>query len=174
MTGPARSTGKRSAISLQADGVAGRLRAARTSTSSPCRRRSTPPTGPTCRGACRDADDRRGDRSGAAADDRLRKHRLSRRHRGLCGPRSSASQTPSAAAISASATAPERINPGDREHTIDKITKVIAGEDDEVVEQLAEIYGAITSGGVFRAASIKAPRRPRRSRTPSATSTSPS
>jgi len=51
---------------------------------------------------------------------------------------------------------PERINPGDREHRIDKITKVIAGEDDDVVEQLAEIYGAITSGGVFRAASIKA------------------
>jgi UDP-N-acetyl-D-glucosamine/UDP-N-acetyl-D-galactosamine dehydrogenase len=51
---------------------------------------------------------------------------------------------------------PERINPGDREHTIDKITKVIAGEDAEVVEQLAQIYGAITSGGVFRATSIKA------------------
>jgi UDP-N-acetyl-D-glucosamine/UDP-N-acetyl-D-galactosamine dehydrogenase len=51
---------------------------------------------------------------------------------------------------------PERINPGDRTHSIDKITKVIAGEDAEVVEQLAEIYGAITSGGVFRAASIKA------------------
>ena len=51
---------------------------------------------------------------------------------------------------------PERINPGDREHTIDKITKVIAGEDAEVIEQLAQIYGAITSGGVFRAASIKA------------------
>jgi UDP-N-acetyl-D-galactosamine dehydrogenase len=51
---------------------------------------------------------------------------------------------------------PERINPGDREHSIDKITKVIAGEDAEVVEQLAHIYGAITSGGVFRAASIKA------------------
>jgi UDP-N-acetyl-D-glucosamine/UDP-N-acetyl-D-galactosamine dehydrogenase len=51
---------------------------------------------------------------------------------------------------------PERINPGDREHRIDVITKVIAGEDEEVVEQLAQIYGAITSGGVFRAASIKA------------------
>jgi UDP-N-acetyl-D-galactosamine dehydrogenase len=51
---------------------------------------------------------------------------------------------------------PERINPGDREHRIEAITKVIAGEDDEVVEQLAQIYGAITSGGVFRAASIKA------------------
>src|SRR5205085_1435496 len=51
---------------------------------------------------------------------------------------------------------PERINPGDRTHRIDKITKVIAGEDEEVVEQLATIYGAITEGGVFRAASIKA------------------
>ena len=51
---------------------------------------------------------------------------------------------------------PERINPGDREHTIDRITKVIAGEDEEVVEQLAAIYGSVTSGGVFRAASIKA------------------
>jgi len=50
---------------------------------------------------------------------------------------------------------PERINPGDREHTVDRITKVIAGEDGEVVEQLAAIYGAVTSGGVFRAASIK-------------------
>jgi UDP-N-acetyl-D-galactosamine dehydrogenase len=51
---------------------------------------------------------------------------------------------------------PERINPGDREHTVDRITKVIAGEDDEVVELLAAVYGAVTSGGVFRAASIKA------------------
>jgi len=51
---------------------------------------------------------------------------------------------------------PERINPGDREHSVDQITKVIAGEDEEVVEQLARLYGAVTSGGVFRAASIKA------------------
>jgi len=51
---------------------------------------------------------------------------------------------------------PERINPGDRAHTVDKITKVIAGEDQEVLEQLADMYGAITEGGVFRAASIKA------------------
>jgi UDP-N-acetyl-D-galactosamine dehydrogenase len=51
---------------------------------------------------------------------------------------------------------PERINPGDREHSVDRITKVISGEDEEVVEQLAHIYGSITTGGVFRAASIKA------------------
>jgi UDP-N-acetyl-D-glucosamine/UDP-N-acetyl-D-galactosamine dehydrogenase len=51
---------------------------------------------------------------------------------------------------------PERINPGDREHSVDRITKVIAGEDSDVVDQLATIYGAVTSGGVFRAVSIKA------------------
>ena len=51
---------------------------------------------------------------------------------------------------------PERINPGDKIHTVDKIIKVIAGEDEEVVETLARVYGAITSAGVFRAASIRA------------------
>ena len=50
---------------------------------------------------------------------------------------------------------PERINPGDKVHTVDKIIKVVAGEDDDVVEKLAQVYGAITSAGVFRAASIR-------------------
>jgi UDP-N-acetyl-D-galactosamine dehydrogenase len=50
---------------------------------------------------------------------------------------------------------PERINPGDRDHTVDRIKKVIAGESEAVTERLAAIYGAVTSGGVFRAASIK-------------------
>ncbi|HEY0111912.1 MAG TPA: nucleotide sugar dehydrogenase [Allosphingosinicella sp.] len=51
---------------------------------------------------------------------------------------------------------PERINPGDREHTVDRIVKVIAGENEEVIERLAQIYGSVTSAGVYRAASIKA------------------
>ncbi len=50
---------------------------------------------------------------------------------------------------------PERINPGDHEHSVDRIVKVIAGEDDEVTDQMAAIYGSITSAGVFRAASIQ-------------------
>ena len=54
------------------------------------------------------------------------------------------------------AYSPERINPGDREHTIDKITKVISGQTPEVLDRVANLYGAITSGGTFRAASIKA------------------
>ena len=51
---------------------------------------------------------------------------------------------------------PERINPGDREHTVDRIVKVVAGQNDEVTERLARIYGTVTSAGVFRAASIRA------------------
>jgi UDP-N-acetyl-D-galactosamine dehydrogenase len=50
---------------------------------------------------------------------------------------------------------PERINPGDREHTIDKITKVVAGENPAVTERLATVYGAVTTGGTYQASSIK-------------------
>ena len=50
---------------------------------------------------------------------------------------------------------PERINPGDREHTVDRIIKVVAGENAEILERVSALYGAVTSAGVFRAASIK-------------------
>lgn len=50
---------------------------------------------------------------------------------------------------------PERINPGDREHTIDRITKVIAGQTPAVVAMLRKIYGALTNGNVFVARDIK-------------------
>lgn len=50
---------------------------------------------------------------------------------------------------------PERINPGDKVHTVDKITKVISGQTPEVVDILDELYCAVTSGGVFRASSIR-------------------
>ncbi|HSV29383.1 MAG TPA: nucleotide sugar dehydrogenase, partial [Candidatus Omnitrophota bacterium] len=50
---------------------------------------------------------------------------------------------------------PERINPGDREHTVDRITKVIAGQNPDVTALLARVYGSVTSGGVFVAASIR-------------------
>lgn len=51
---------------------------------------------------------------------------------------------------------PERINPGDKEHTVDRITKVISGQTPEVVDALADLYGSVTSGGTFRAANIRA------------------
>ena len=51
--------------------------------------------------------------------------------------------------------APERVNPGDAEHTHDRITKVVAGQTPAVTETLAAMYGAITAGGVFVARDIK-------------------
>ena len=51
---------------------------------------------------------------------------------------------------------PERINPGDREHTVDRIVKIVAGENPEVTAQLSRIYGAVTSAGTYEAVSIKA------------------
>jgi UDP-N-acetyl-D-galactosamine dehydrogenase len=50
---------------------------------------------------------------------------------------------------------PERINPGDRTHTVERIVKVVAGENEAVTDRLASIYGAVTEAGVFRAASIR-------------------
>jgi UDP-N-acetyl-D-glucosamine/UDP-N-acetyl-D-galactosamine dehydrogenase len=50
---------------------------------------------------------------------------------------------------------PERINPGDREHTVDRITKVVAGQTEEVAETLCAMYGKLTSGGVFKARDIR-------------------
>jgi len=50
---------------------------------------------------------------------------------------------------------PERINPGDKTHTIERIAKVVAGQTPAVTARLARIYGAVTSGGVFQAASIR-------------------
>jgi UDP-N-acetyl-D-galactosamine dehydrogenase len=50
---------------------------------------------------------------------------------------------------------PERINPGDKVHTVDKITKVVAGQTPAVAATLADIYGRITSGGIHLAPTIK-------------------
>ncbi len=50
---------------------------------------------------------------------------------------------------------PERINPGDKEHTIEKILKVVSGNDAEALDQVALVYGAIIEAGVFKASTIK-------------------
>lgn len=49
---------------------------------------------------------------------------------------------------------PERINPGDREHTLEKITKVVSGEDPQTLERVAQVYGKVVTAGVHRASSI--------------------
>jgi UDP-N-acetyl-D-galactosamine dehydrogenase len=50
---------------------------------------------------------------------------------------------------------PERINPGDKDHPIEKITKVVAGQDTETLDSLANLYGSIIEAGIHRASSIK-------------------
>ena len=50
---------------------------------------------------------------------------------------------------------PERINPGDKKHTLERITKVVSGEDADTLERVAATYGAIITAGVHRAPNIK-------------------
>ncbi len=50
---------------------------------------------------------------------------------------------------------PERVNPGDKEHRVDAIAKIVAGQTPEVTAMLEKIYGNVTRGGVFTARDIK-------------------
>ena len=50
---------------------------------------------------------------------------------------------------------PERINPGDKLHTFEKILKVTAGEDDATADRVAKLYASVVTAGIFRASSIK-------------------
>lgn len=50
---------------------------------------------------------------------------------------------------------PERINPGDKERTVTKITKVVSGDTEATVNQLADLYESIITAGVYKASSIK-------------------
>jgi UDP-N-acetyl-D-galactosamine dehydrogenase len=50
---------------------------------------------------------------------------------------------------------PERINPGDKLHTFEKIVKVVSGEDPETLSRVARAYEAVVDAGVHRASSIK-------------------
>ncbi|SMB81595.1 nucleotide sugar dehydrogenase [Hymenobacter roseosalivarius DSM 11622] len=50
---------------------------------------------------------------------------------------------------------PERINPGDKEHTLTSIIKVVAGCDDESLDIIAKLYELVVKAGVHRASSIK-------------------
>lgn len=50
---------------------------------------------------------------------------------------------------------PERINPGDKEHTLAKIVKVVAGQDEETLNEIAEVYELVVDAGIYKAESIK-------------------
>jgi len=50
---------------------------------------------------------------------------------------------------------PERINPGDRQHRLETIVKIVAGEDADALERVAGVYARIVDAGVYRACSIE-------------------
>ena len=50
---------------------------------------------------------------------------------------------------------PERINPGDKEHTLTTILKVVSGDDDDTLDRIAKLYESVVTAGVYRASSIK-------------------
>lgn len=50
---------------------------------------------------------------------------------------------------------PERINPGDKEHTLTKILKIVSGSDPEALEEISAVYGSIIKAGIYKASSIK-------------------
>ena len=50
---------------------------------------------------------------------------------------------------------PERINPGDKEHTLTKILKIVSGSDDESAKVIEDVYASIIMAGIHKASSIK-------------------
>ena len=50
---------------------------------------------------------------------------------------------------------PERINPGDKQHRLETIVKVVAGEDEETLDRVAAVYAAIIEAGIHRAPSLE-------------------
>src|SRR5688572_20580772 len=50
---------------------------------------------------------------------------------------------------------PERINPGDKEHTFEKIMKVVSGQNEETLDRVARVYASVVTAGVHKAPSIK-------------------
>ena len=50
---------------------------------------------------------------------------------------------------------PERVNPGDKEHTVSKIIKVVSGDDDATLAKVGDLYASIIAAGIHRASSIR-------------------
>lgn len=50
---------------------------------------------------------------------------------------------------------PERINPGDKQHTVETIIKIVSGQDEQTADMLCDLYGSIVQAGIHRAPSIK-------------------
>jgi UDP-N-acetyl-D-galactosamine dehydrogenase len=73
----------------------------------------------------------------------------------ICGPAIEAASGRRAGIDFLLGYSPERINPGDRTHTVDRIAKVVAGQTPEVAQRLAALYGKVTTGGIHIAPNIR-------------------
>ena len=85
----------------------------------------------------------------------LRIHRPPRRHRGHLRPRTGKASGLRCGVDFKLGYSPERINPGDREHPLEKIVKIVSGQDQESLDHIAGVYEQIIDAGVHRASSIK-------------------
>jgi UDP-N-acetyl-D-glucosamine/UDP-N-acetyl-D-galactosamine dehydrogenase len=75
--------------------------------------------------------------------------------REFCGPRLAAASGLRQGVDFKLGYSPERINPGDKQHRLETIIKIVAGEDPETLERVAGIYGRIVDAGVYRASSLE-------------------
>ncbi|QNM83820.1 nucleotide sugar dehydrogenase [Sphingomonas sabuli] len=73
----------------------------------------------------------------------------------ICGPALEASSGLRCGTDFTLGYSPERINPGDKARPIEKIVKVVAGQDPATLDRLAEIYGSVIEAGIHRAGSIR-------------------
>ena len=73
----------------------------------------------------------------------------------ICGPALEAASGLKAGVDFKLGYSPERINPGDKEHRIELITKVVSGQDAQTLDTIADLYGSVIEAGIHRAPSIK-------------------
>src|ERR1700719_775411 len=75
--------------------------------------------------------------------------------REFCGPRLAAASGLRQGIDFKLGYSPERINPGDQQHRLETIVKIVAGEDPETLERVAAVYERIVDAGVYRASSLE-------------------
>jgi UDP-N-acetyl-D-galactosamine dehydrogenase len=73
----------------------------------------------------------------------------------ICGPIIAAESCLKASRDFKLGYSPERVNPGDKEHTLERVIKVVSAEDQAALDIVAQVYGSIIEAGVHRAPSIK-------------------
>jgi UDP-N-acetyl-D-galactosamine dehydrogenase len=75
--------------------------------------------------------------------------------RGICGPLLAKASGLTQGIDFRLGYSPERINPGDTQHRLETIVKIVAGEDEDTVERIAAVYSGVVKAGIYRASSIE-------------------